>query len=117
MGFHYKSSHALPGIPEENWRHCSVCPIRLPNSYNAGTLQYCDGPLSRKPRDYKQHNVRARFGAAQTDPQWWNGAEPIWVRNQKQKGKIVSYTGSSSSFQVLFIYSKQLKVVTRLACK
>ena len=30
--------------------------------------------------------LKARFGAAQTDPRWWNGAEPIRVTNQKQKG-------------------------------
>ena len=31
--------------------------------------------------------LKARFGAVQTDPRWWNGAEPIWVTNQRQKGE------------------------------
>ena len=90
MGLRWKSSHTLHVISEENWRYCSFCPIRLPKSHNAGTLQYSDEPLLRKPRDYKEHYVRSSpqspVCAAQTDPRWWNGAEPIWVTNQKQKG-------------------------------
>lgn len=27
------------------------------------------------------------FGASQTDPRWWNAAEPIWVTNQRHKGR------------------------------
>ena len=68
VGFRWKSSDTLPGISEENWRHCSVYPIRLLNSHNAGTLQYCDGAVPRKPRDYKQYHVRS-------SPQ-----SPVWCR-------------------------------------
>ena len=38
VGFRWKSSDTLHRISEENWRHYSVCPIRLPNNHNAGTL-------------------------------------------------------------------------------
>ena len=27
--------------------------------------------------------LKKRFGGANTDPRWWNGAEPIWVTNQR----------------------------------
>ena len=27
------------------------------------------------------------FGASQTDPRWWNAAEPIWVTNQRKTRK------------------------------
>ena len=30
---------------------------------------------------------KAKFGGANTDPRWWNSAEPIWVTNQRQKGR------------------------------
>ena len=32
-------------------------------------------------------DLKAKFGGANTDPRWWNGAEPIWVTNQRQKGR------------------------------
>ena len=31
--------------------------------------------------------LKARFGACHTDSRWWNGAEPIWVTNQRHKGR------------------------------
>lgn len=31
--------------------------------------------------------LKEKFGGANTDPKWWNGAEPIWVTNQRHKGK------------------------------
>ena len=71
VGLRWESSDTLSGISEENWRQCSVCPIRLPNSQNAGTLLYCDGPLSREPRDYRQHHVRSSPQTCQS---------PVWCR-------------------------------------
>ena len=31
--------------------------------------------------------LKEKFGAANTDPRWWDGAEPIWVTNQRHKGR------------------------------
>ena len=30
---------------------------------------------------------KARFNVKTTDPRWWNGAEPLWVTNQRQGGR------------------------------
>lgn len=30
---------------------------------------------------------KAKFGGANTDPRWWNSAEPIWVTNQRHQGR------------------------------
>ena len=32
-------------------------------------------------------DLKERFGAANTDPRWWNAAEPIWVTNQRYNGR------------------------------
>ena len=64
----------------------SVFPtVTLPGHYSIVTGLYPEshGIVSNTMYDPV---LKARFGAAQTDPRWWNGAEPIWVTNQKQKG-------------------------------
>ena len=65
----------------------SVFPtVTLPGHYSIVTGLYPEshGIVSNTMYDPV---LKARFGAAQTDPRWWNGAEPIWVTNQKQKGQ------------------------------
>ena len=64
----------------------SVFPtITMPGHYSIVTGLYPEshGIISNTMYDPV---LNAQFGAAQTDPRWWNGAEPIWVTNQKQKG-------------------------------
>ena len=90
----------------------SVFPtVTMPGHYSIVTGLYPEshGIISNAMYDPV---LDARFGAAQTDPRWWNGAEPIWVTNQKQKGTSGVLYWPGYSIKIEGMYPKYRK--TRL---
>lgn len=50
--------------------------------------------------------LKAHFGAAQTDPRWWDGAEPIWVTNQRHKGRSAVLYWPGYNIKIKGMYPK-----------
>ena len=51
-------------------------------------------------------DLKAHFGGANTDPRWWNGAEPIWVTNQRHKGRSAVLYWPGYSVKIKEMYPK-----------
>ena len=50
--------------------------------------------------------LKEKFGAANTDPRWWDGAEPIWVTNQRHKGRSAVLYWPGYSVKIRGMYPK-----------
>ena len=68
--------------------HCSIVTGLYPESHGIISNTMYDPVL------------KARFDAAQTDPRWWNVAEPIWVTNQSKREQLVSYIGLGKTLKL-----------------
>lgn len=51
-------------------------------------------------------NLNAHFGSGQTDPRWWDGAEPIWVTNQRHKGRSAVLYWPGYNIKIKGMYPK-----------
>lgn len=54
-------------------------------------------------------DLKARFGGATTDPRWWDGAEPIWVTNQRYNGRsaVLYWPGYNVKIKGMYPYYRE----------
>ena len=54
-------------------------------------------------------DLKARFGGATTDPRWWDGAEPIWVTNQRYNGRsaVLYWPGYNVKIKGMYPYYQE----------